>query len=106
MVHNGIEYGIMAAYAEGMGILRSANIGKQTHESDAETTPAARSRASINSTSTRAIVTEVRWRGSVIVLVAAGFNRERARRRSGPVKIRGPGLGFRRRPLDHQSGHR
>src|SRR5450432_4216756 len=39
MVHNGIEYGIMAAYAEGMGILRSANVGKQTHESDAETTP-------------------------------------------------------------------
>jgi 6-phosphogluconate dehydrogenase len=39
MVHNGIEYGIMAAYAEGMGILRSANVGKQSHESDAETTP-------------------------------------------------------------------
>jgi 6-phosphogluconate dehydrogenase len=39
MVHNGIEYGIMAAYAEGFGILRSANIGKRTHEIDAETTP-------------------------------------------------------------------
>src|SRR5215469_7206834 len=39
MVHNGIEYGIMAAYAEGMGILRSANIGKRTDEIDAETTP-------------------------------------------------------------------
>ncbi len=39
MVHNGIEYGIMAAYAEGMGVLRSANIGKRTHEIDAETTP-------------------------------------------------------------------
>lgn len=39
MVHNGIEYGVMAAYAEGLGILRSANIGKQTHEIDAETTP-------------------------------------------------------------------
>ncbi|MEO8627702.1 MAG: 6-phosphogluconate dehydrogenase (decarboxylating), partial [Betaproteobacteria bacterium] len=39
MVHNGIEYGIMAAYAEGFGILRNANIGKQTHEIDAETTP-------------------------------------------------------------------
>jgi 6-phosphogluconate dehydrogenase len=39
MVHNGIEYGIMAAYAEGLGILRSANIGKQGHEVDAETTP-------------------------------------------------------------------
>jgi len=39
MVHNGIEYGLMAAYAEGMGILRSANIGKADHEVDAETTP-------------------------------------------------------------------
>ncbi len=39
MVHNGIEYGLMAAYAEGLGILRDANIGKQQHEVDAETTP-------------------------------------------------------------------
>jgi 6-phosphogluconate dehydrogenase len=39
VVHNGIEYGIMAAYAEGLGVLRSANIGKQTHAVDAETTP-------------------------------------------------------------------
>jgi 6-phosphogluconate dehydrogenase len=39
MVHNGIEYGVMAAYAEGMGILRDANIGKRPHEIDAETTP-------------------------------------------------------------------
>jgi 6-phosphogluconate dehydrogenase len=39
MVHNGIEYGLMAAYAEGMGVLRAANVGKQKHEIDAETTP-------------------------------------------------------------------
>jgi 6-phosphogluconate dehydrogenase len=39
MVHNGIEYGIMAAYAEGLGILHSANIGKREHAVDAETTP-------------------------------------------------------------------
>src|SRR5438046_357383 len=39
MVHNGIEYGIMAAYAEGLGILRSANIGRRSEEVDAETTP-------------------------------------------------------------------
>ena len=39
MVHNGIEYGVMAAYAEGLGVLRSANVGKQTHAADAETTP-------------------------------------------------------------------
>jgi 6-phosphogluconate dehydrogenase len=39
MVHNGIEYGIMAAYAEGLSVLRSANVGKQQHGADAETTP-------------------------------------------------------------------
>jgi 6-phosphogluconate dehydrogenase len=39
MVHNGIEYGVMAAYAEGLGVLRSANIGKQQNRIDAETTP-------------------------------------------------------------------
>src|SRR5512144_663132 len=39
MVHNGIEYGLMAAYAEGLSILRGANIGKRPQEADAETTP-------------------------------------------------------------------
>ncbi len=39
MVHNGIEYGLMAAYAEGLGVLKSANIGKRTQVADAETTP-------------------------------------------------------------------
>src|SRR3569833_4216782 len=39
MVHNGIEYGLMAAYAEGLNILKKANIGKDTHAVDAETTP-------------------------------------------------------------------
>src|SRR5205814_4635771 len=41
MVHNGIEYGIMAAYAEGMNVLRGANIGSAQHAVDAETTPLA-----------------------------------------------------------------
>jgi len=39
MVHNGIEYGLMAAYAEGLGILRDANVGKGQCAVDAETTP-------------------------------------------------------------------
>ena len=39
MVHNGIEYGLMAAYAEGLGILQAANVGKRQHDADAETTP-------------------------------------------------------------------
>jgi 6-phosphogluconate dehydrogenase len=39
MVHNGIEYGLMAAYAEGLNVLKAANVGKKTGQSDAETTP-------------------------------------------------------------------
>jgi 6-phosphogluconate dehydrogenase len=39
MVHNGIEYGIMAAYAEGLNVLNMANVGKRAHDVDAETTP-------------------------------------------------------------------
>ncbi len=39
MVHNGIEYGVMAAYAEGLGVLKAANVGKRKDEIDAETTP-------------------------------------------------------------------
>jgi 6-phosphogluconate dehydrogenase len=39
MVHNGIEYGIMAAYAEGLGVLRAANVGKRKQAVNAETTP-------------------------------------------------------------------
>jgi 6-phosphogluconate dehydrogenase len=39
MVHNGIEYGVMAAYAEGLGVLKAANVGKKEHATDAETTP-------------------------------------------------------------------
>jgi 6-phosphogluconate dehydrogenase len=39
MVHNGIEYGIMETYAEGLNILQKADVGKQSHAIDAETTP-------------------------------------------------------------------
>jgi 6-phosphogluconate dehydrogenase len=65
MVHNGIEYGIMAAYAEGMGVLKAANIGKNLQESDAETTPLRRPehyQFELN----LADVSEVWRRGSVI----------------------------------------
>jgi 6-phosphogluconate dehydrogenase len=65
MVHNGIEYGIMAAYAEGLGILRAANIGKKMGEVDAETTPLRdpeHYQFDLNLTD----VTEVWRRGSVI----------------------------------------
>ena len=65
MVHNGIEYGIMAAYAEGLNILRHANAGKETASSDAETTPLRdpeHYQFDLNLTD----VTEVWRRGSVI----------------------------------------
>ena len=65
MVHNGIEYGVMAAYAEGLGVLQSANIGKHLHETDAETTPL-RDPEHYQYDFNLADVTEVWRRGSVI----------------------------------------
>jgi 6-phosphogluconate dehydrogenase len=65
MVHNGIEYGIMAAYAEGLNILRNADIGKRSHEKDAETTPL-RNPEHYQYDFNLADVTEVWRRGSVI----------------------------------------
>jgi 6-phosphogluconate dehydrogenase len=65
MVHNGIEYGMMAAYAEGLNILKHANIGKQTHAADAETTPL-RNPEFYQYDFNLADVTEVWRRGSVV----------------------------------------
>ena len=65
MVHNGIEYGLMAAYAEGLNILRGANAGKQTHAVDAETTPL-RDPEHYQYDINLAEVTELWRRGSVI----------------------------------------
>jgi 6-phosphogluconate dehydrogenase len=65
MVHNGIEYGIMAAYAEGLSVLNSANAGKQTGDTDAETTPL-RDPENYQFDINLGDVTEVWRRGSVI----------------------------------------
>jgi 6-phosphogluconate dehydrogenase len=65
MVHNGIEYGIMAAYAEGLAVLNAANIGKKKGEVDAETTPL-RDPEHYQYDFNLADVTEVWRRGSVI----------------------------------------
>ena len=65
MVHNGIEYGVMAAYAEGLGILKHANAGKHAREIDAETTPL-RDPQYYQYELELADVTEVWRRGSVI----------------------------------------
>jgi 6-phosphogluconate dehydrogenase len=65
MVHNGIEYGLMAAYAEGLNILKHANVGKKTTETDAETAPL-RNPEHYQYDFNLADVTEVWRRGSVI----------------------------------------
>jgi 6-phosphogluconate dehydrogenase len=65
MVHNGIEYGLMAAYAEGLGVLRDANVGKHAHDVDAETTPL-RDPGHYEYDFDLAAITELWRRGSVI----------------------------------------
>jgi 6-phosphogluconate dehydrogenase len=65
MVHNGIEYGVMAAYAEGLNVLNAANVGKKTATIDAETTPL-RDPEHYQYDFNLADVTEVWRRGSVI----------------------------------------
>jgi len=65
MVHNGIEYGLMAAYAEGLNILKNADIGKRSHEKDAETTPL-RNPEHYQYDINLADVTELWRRGSVV----------------------------------------
>jgi 6-phosphogluconate dehydrogenase len=79
MVHNGIEYGLMAAYAEGLNILRRANVGTEKRASDAETTPLEDPEAYQYDLDLREIA-EVWRRGSVIAswlldLTAAAFVR-------------------------------
>jgi 6-phosphogluconate dehydrogenase len=66
MVHNGIEYGVMAAYAEGMNVLRHANIGKSRQEHDAETAPVADAERYYSYDFDMPAVAEVWRRGSVI----------------------------------------
>ena len=105
MVHNGIEYGLMAAYAEGMGILKDANIGKRLHEIDAETTPL-RDPEHYQYDLNLPDIAELWRRGSVIAswlldLTAASLVED-----SRAFKVRGTRFRFGRRPLDDQSGHR
>jgi 6-phosphogluconate dehydrogenase len=80
MVHNGIEYGLMAAYAEGLNILRHADVGARDHAVDAETTPLERPELYQYELDLGAI-SEVWRRGSVIAswlldLIAAAFERD------------------------------
>ena len=83
MVHNGIEYGMMAAYAEGLNILKHADIGTRAHqhEKDAETTPL-RHPEHYQYDFNLADITELWRRGSVVELVAARPDGAGARGRS------------------------
>ena len=65
MIHNGIEYGLMAAYAEGLNILHHANVGKADHAADAETTPL-RNPEHFQYDFNLADITELWRRGSVV----------------------------------------
>ena len=65
MVHNGIEYGLMAAYAEGLNVLKHADIGKHAYEKDAETTPL-RNPEHYQYDFDLAAITELWRRGSVV----------------------------------------
>ncbi len=103
MVHNGIEYGIMAAYAEGLAVLKSANVGKQKDVIDAETTPL-RDPEHYQFDLNLADVAEVWRRGSVISswlldLTAQALGQDQKLGNSRPR------FGFRRGTLDHQGGH-
>jgi 6-phosphogluconate dehydrogenase len=96
MVHNGIEYGLMAAYAEGLNVLAQADIGKRSHEKDAETTPL-RHPEHFQYDFNLADVTELWRRGSVVAswlldLTAAAFaNDPRLEGFSGRVSDSGEG---------------
>ena len=105
MVHNGIEYGVMAAYAEGLAVLRGANIGKRPARDRRRDDAVARSGAlpvrPQPARRRRGVAARQRDR-----LVAAGPDRGRPGQGPRALGIRGPSLGLRRGPLDDQGRHR
>ncbi len=105
MVHNGIEYGIMAAYAEGLGILRSANIGKRGHEVDAETTPL-RDPEHYQYDFNLPDIAEVWRRGSVIASWLLDLSASALIKDPGAQGLPGARVRFRRGAVDDQGGHR
>jgi 6-phosphogluconate dehydrogenase len=94
MVHNRIEYGIMAAYAKGIGVLRSANVGKQTLAADAETTPL-RDPEHYQYDLNLPDIAELWRRGSVIASWLLDLTASALAQRPGALRLRRPRLGFR-----------
>ena len=105
MVHNGIEYGIMAAFAEGLNILKNADAGKLDREADAETAPLDRPELYQYDMDIPEI-TELWRRGSVVGLVAPGPHGDCAHRVTRALGVRRKGLGLGRGSLDVDRGHR
>ena len=105
MVHNGIEYGIMAAYAEGLGVLRAANVGKQKHEVDAETTPL-RDPEHYQYDLNLPDITEVWRRGSVIASWLLDLTASALIEDPALAKFAGRVSDSGRRALDDQGRHR
>ena len=105
MVHNGIEYGVMAAYAEGLAVLAAANIGKNAGAVDAETTPL-RDPEHYQYDLNLPDITEVWRRGSVIASWLLDLSAAALAEDPRLVEIRRAGLGFRRGPLDAQGRDR
>ena len=105
MVHNGIEYGLMAAYAEGLNILHNANAGKTTREADAETAPLEHPEYYQYDLDVAAIA-EVWRRGQRRGVLAARPDRRGAPPVARPVRLLRPRVRLRRGPLDRDRGHR
>ena len=105
MVHNGIEYGLMAAYAEGLAVLKAANVGKKPAAIDAETTPLRDPEHYQYDLNLR------RYRGGLAPRQRHRFLAARSDSHGpdpgfGTDEIRRTGVRLRRRPLDHKGRHR
>ena len=105
MVHNGIEYGVMAAYAEGLNILRNAGVGKRTRTSDAETTPL-RDPEFYQYEMNLPEITEVWRRGSVIGSWLLDLTAAALLKDPELAGLRRARLRLGRRSLDHPGGDR
>ena len=105
MVHNGIEYGLMAAYAEGLNILKHANAGKSHREVDAETTPL-RNPEHYQYDFNLADVAEVWRRGSVVASWLLDLTAISLFDQPTLERFLRPRFRLRRRPLDHPRRHR
>ena len=106
MVHNGIEYGLMAAYAEGLNILKHADAGLHKAEADAETAPLEQSRACISTSSIIAAIAEVWRHGSIISSRLLDLTAAALARDPDLATVRRPRGRFRRRTLDGAGGDR